>query len=191
MMRRRAGSAPQWRLSVAGWRRVRRRTAGPVALLVLAACVRTAPPETRPREESEPLLGGVVTAGTLQTDGSMRLSEVARIEVERLTALGPIYTPYEVGPRLVWSEAIQRFLVETLAPVVEGEGLPVSTHALVWVLIGANGAVADAVMQTTSEVEAFDVAALKVAEGLRFVPAGVGGQPVAVWVIREISLTME
>lgn len=116
---------------------------------------------------------------------------MARIEVERLKALGPIYTPYEVGPHLVWSAETQRLLVETLAPAVEEEGLPVSSHALVWVLIGADGAVADAVMQTTSEVEAFDEAALKVAKGLRFVPAGVGGQPVAVWVIREISLTME
>lgn len=132
-----------------------------------------------------------MTAGTRQTDRPTRLSEIARIEVERLTALGPIYTPYEVGPRIVWSETTQRLLVETLAPVVEEEGLPVSTHALVWVLIGANGAVADTVIQTTSEVAAFDEAALKVAKGLRFVPAGVGGQPVAVWVIREISLTME
>ncbi|MFQ5678062.1 MAG: energy transducer TonB [Gemmatimonadota bacterium] len=111
--------------------------------------------------------------------------------MERLKALGPIYTPYEVSPRLRWDEDTQRLLVETLAPVLEENELPVGTHALVWVLIGADGAVADAVIQTTSESEAFDEAALKVAKGLRFLPAGVGGQPVAVWVIREISLTME
>lgn len=114
-----------------------------------------------------------------------------RAETERLKALGPAYTPYEEGPRLIWDEVAQRAVVETLAPVIESRDLPVSTRALLWVLVGADGVVAAAVVQTSSSIDAFDRAALALAEELRFAPARTDGNRVPAWVIREISLLMQ
>lgn len=119
------------------------------------------------------------------------VSEGARIETERLQALGPTYTPFEQGPRLIWDRVAQRAVVETLAPVIEAQGLPVTTRALLWVLVGADGRVVDAVVQTHSSSTAFDRAALELAPKLLFDPARANGERVPVWVIREISLLMQ
>lgn len=118
------------------------------------------------------------------------VSETARSETERLKEAGPTYTPYDRGPRPVWDEEAQRALVEVLAPVVEAQRLPVNARALVWTLVGPDGRVADAVVQTTSSNAAFDRAAVAVAKRLRFRPATTEGRPLPVWVIREVSLVM-
>lgn len=119
------------------------------------------------------------------------LSERARVEAERLQELGPVYTPYDRGPRIRWDEASQRAVVEKLAPVVEREGLSLRTRALLWVLVGADGRAVDATVQTSSASEAFDRAALELVSALPFVPAVADGRRVPVWVIREVSLLMQ
>lgn len=119
------------------------------------------------------------------------VSEADRIETERLRNLGPVHTPYEQGPRLIWDDAAQRAVVDVLAPVVESRRLPIRTRALVWVLVGVDGTSVDAVVQTSSASEPFDRAAIELAKRLRFIPAAVDGKRVPVWVIREISLLMQ
>lgn len=119
------------------------------------------------------------------------LSERARVEAERLRELGPVYTPYDRGPRIRWDEASQRAVVDELAPLVEAEGLPLRTRTLLWVLVGADGVVVDATVQTRSSSEAFDRAALELVAALPFVPALAEGRRVPVWVIREVSLLMQ
>lgn len=153
------------------------------------ACYRLPPPRNGPA-------GGASERGE-ETGRATRpepppVSEAQRAEAERLQALGPVYTPYDQGPRLLWDEAAQRAVVETLAPVIEARGLPVTTRGLVWVLVGAGGRVVDAVVQTSSSSEPFDGAALELASRLRFDPARAeDGGRVPVWVIREISLLMQ
>lgn len=156
------------------------------AALATTACYRPPPPPN----------GAAGNRAEGERDADARyepppLSEAARLEAERLKSLGPVYTPYERGPRLIWDEAAQRALVETLAPVVEERRLPIRTQALLWVLVRADGLVVDAVVQTSSSRDAFDRAALELARKLRFVPATTDGKPVPVWVIREISLLMQ
>lgn len=166
-------------------------TGGLLALALVAglACYRLPPPQDGPR-------GGSRERGEQSAEATRAepppVSDAQRAEAERLQALGPVYTPYGQGPRPLWDEAAQRAVVETLAPVVEARGLPVATRALVWVLVGADGRVVDAVVQTSSSSEPFDRAALDLASKLLFDPARAeDGGRVPVWVIREISLLMQ
>ena len=109
----------------------------------------------------------------------------------RLREAGPTLTEYDVGPRVRWTPEAQRLLTRTLGPVVEQRGLGASARALYWVLVGADGRVWDAVLHSTSGSEAFDAAAAEVARSLPWHPASLDGQPVATWVLREISLLMQ
>lgn len=154
-----------------------------LAALLAPGCIRPPPPGSGSSERP----GGTAAAPSVQPAST----EQARVEAERLKALGPIYTPYDRGPRIAWDEEVQRTLTETLVPVLERHRLPVRTRTLAWVLVGADGAVWDAVVQTSSGNAAFDEAALEVARALRFVPAVVDRRPAGAWVIREISLLMQ
>ncbi|MFQ5690957.1 MAG: energy transducer TonB [Gemmatimonadota bacterium] len=104
---------------------------------------------------------------------------------------GPAYTPYDEGPQAIWDEEIQKLLVDTLLPVLRKHDLPARTETLLWVLIGPDGQVADAVVQTSSGNEEYDRAAEAVAVRMRFRPALRAGHAVPVWVIRDISLVMQ
>ena len=115
----------------------------------------------------------------------------AEADLARLREAGPTYTPYERGPRLLWGVESERLLTSRLLPVLREEELPARTRALFWVLVGPEGRVAEAVLQTSSGNDAFDAAAGEVAAGLRFFPATVGGRAVPVWVVREVSLLMQ
>lgn len=152
-------------------------------LLALAGvgCYRLPPPESPAAGET----GGEPALSVSE------VSERARVETERLRSLGPVYTPYDRGPRLVWYEAAHRAVIEALAPVVEAQRLPVRTRTLLWLLVGADGRVVDARVQTSSASERFDRAALALAEQLLFEPAIADGRRAPVWVIREISLLMQ
>lgn len=163
-------------------------------LLLATGCWRPPPPpDARPpdRPARQPD-GDAEPAGTRSgEEPPAPPAEAVAAEVERLRKLGPIYTPYETGPRLVWNVDSERLLTERLLPVLRERDLPARTHALYWVLVAADGSVADVVLQTSSEVAPFDEAAAEVARRLRFRPAVTNGRPHAVWVIRDISLLMQ
>lgn len=108
-----------------------------------------------------------------------------------LVEMGPTYTEYAIGPRLLSGEWLTNLLSDTLAPVVDRhEELSVQDHALFWVLVDRNGEVRDAVLHTSSESDAFDRAARVVAQRLQFRPAVAEGKAVPVWVLERVSLLM-
>lgn len=135
--------------------------------------------------------GGEGRPDTGSAAGASPSADAFAREVERLRNLGPLYTPFDVGPRLLWDEASEALLTDRLLPVLREHELPSATKALFWLLVGGDGAVADVVIQTSSGNRAFDRAAAEVARGLRFRPATTNQRPHAVWVIRGISLLMQ
>ncbi len=112
-------------------------------------------------------------------------------DVQALRELGPAFIPYDEGPRALWDTETQARLTKTLLPVLRREGLGARTRTIFWVLISATGEVVELVPQTGSGSEAFDEAAAAFARQLVFRPAIRGGHPVAVWVVREISIVMQ
>lgn len=151
--------------------------------LAVAGC-RPHPPEGGPSPSAAAGSPAKAPADAAVAEGAWR-------ETERLKEAGPSYTPYDRGPRQVWDDEAQRALVEVLAPVVEAQRLPVNTRTLVWTLVGPDGRVADAVVQTSSGNGAFDRASVQLAKRLRFRPATAEGGAIPVWVIREVSLMMQ
>lgn len=111
-------------------------------------------------------------------------------DVEELRALGPAYIPYDRGPRTLWDTEAEAMVARTLLPVVRAEDLPARTRTYFWLLIRADGTVADIRLQTSSGNDAFDQAATDVVTRLRFIPAIRGERAVPTWVVRDISLLM-
>ncbi len=127
---------------------------------------------------------------------SARAAEAARAaavpeDAEELQKLGPIYIPYDQGPRPIWTTESQALLTRTLVPVLREEDLPARTRTMFWILVRRDGTVADLVLQTSSGNRAFDEAATRFARTLEFVPAVRANRPVATWVLREISILMQ
>lgn len=116
--------------------------------------------------------------------------EAVAAEVETLRAAGPSVTPYDRPPRLVWDDASETMLLETLLPVLGRHGLPASTRSRYWLLVGADGRVHEVILQTGYANEDFHRAGAEVAAELRFRPAVRDGRPVAAWALQTISLTM-
>lgn len=112
-------------------------------------------------------------------------------DLEQLRALGPVYIPYDESPRLIWDTESQAMVARGLLPIVRGEGMPARTRTSFWLLVSADGVVADLVIQTSSGNADFDQAASAVARRLRFRPAIRGQRAVPTWVIRDVSLIMQ
>ncbi len=143
--------------------------------------------EVAAREAAEAAARDSALAGSEATARAAAVSE----DAEELRKLGPIYIPYDQGPRPVWTTEAQALLTRTLVPVLREEGLPARTRAMLWILIRRDGTVADLVLQTSSGNRAFDEAATRFAQMLEFVPAIRANRPVATWVLREISILMQ
>ncbi len=154
---------------------------------IAAAVVRDSLAEVAAREAAEAAARDSALAGSEAAARAAAVSE----DAEELRKLGPIYIPYDQGPRPVWTTEAQALLTRTLVPVLREEGLPARTRAMLWILIRRDGTVADLVLQTSSGNRAFDEAATRFAQMLEFVPAIRANRPVATWVLREISILMQ
>lgn len=147
-----------------------------------------------------PPAGAGAEAGTPARSGDARAAEPAvapkspeavAAEVAALKERGPVYTPFDRPPRILWDPTTDSLLAATLLPVLERHGLPANTRSLYWILVGADGQVHDVVLQTgMAGSDDFHRAGAEAAAGFRFTPAVRDGEPVSVWVLREISLTM-
>ncbi|MFI5280334.1 MAG: TonB family protein, partial [Gemmatimonadales bacterium] len=71
--------------------------------------------------------------------------------------------------------------VPLAAPVASWRGAGTPTPAVLWVHVGADGAVQEVRVASASTEPGFTEAAKRVAARLTFVPAQKGGQPVAAW----------
>lgn len=112
-------------------------------------------------------------------------------DVEKLRELGPVYTPYDIGPDLATrEERLDGLLKATLVPVILRYDLAPDEWARYWVLVDREGTVRETVLQLPSGHTAFDSAARAVAENLQFVPAERDGEAVPVWILARISLLM-
>lgn len=131
------------------------------------------PPRREPRDVAEPGPSGPV----LVTD------------VDSLKALGPVYTPYDVGPVLRKGD-VEGLLRATILPVVRKHDLAPDEWARFWVLVDRQGRVVDAVDHLVSGHGAFDDAARVAARQLRFRPAVRDEEFVPVWILVRISLLM-
>jgi len=119
-----------------------------------------------------------------------RTAEPINEDLEVLRELGPSYIPYDEGPRTVWDTESQANVTKALLPVVRSEDLEARTRAYFWLLVRADGTVAETVLQTSSGNAPFDARAEDVARQLLFRPAMRGGRAVPTWVVRDISLVM-
>jgi len=161
-----------------------------LAVLAVGACTRLPPPDGRPAgsgRTAEAEAQDPARAGGPAPSGS---AEVAT-EVEELRRIGPTYIPFDAGPETIWDTEAEAVLSKNLLPVLRDEELPAATKTTYWLLIGADGRVAGIVVQTGSGNASFDAAGAEVAKRLRFRPARRGRRPVAVWVLKEISLLMQ
>lgn len=144
-------------------------------------------PAATPRADSA--AGGDGDAGG--TDDGYPAGPVTVTDVEKLRELGPVYTPYEIGPDLATrEERLDGLLKATLVPVILRYELAPDEWARYWVLVDREGTVRETVLQLPSGHTAFDSAARAVAENLQFVPAERDGEAVPVWILARISLLM-
>lgn len=107
-----------------------------------------------------------------------------------LRQAGPTYVAYDDGPVLRRSDHLTGLLEDHLLPVIEEEDLPLRTSTLFWVLVTAEGGVADVELHTSSPAEAFDRAAAEVARRLEYEPARRNGRPLPVWILTRVHLRM-
>lgn len=99
----------------------------------------------------------------------------------------PVITPYTVAPELKNREAVLRALQRLYPPMLRDAG--VGGRVVVWVFIDDNGKVLKSQIKTGSGFEAFDEAALKVANLMQFSPAINMDKRVKVWVQIPITFT--
>lgn len=110
--------------------------------------------------------------------------------VEELEETGPTYVVYDRGPVLRQSDRLTDLLEKHLLPIIEDRDLPLRTFTLFWILVRADGTVADVELHTPSTVEAFDRAAAEVARRLKYEPAYRRGRPLPVWILDRVHLRM-
>jgi protein TonB len=101
-------------------------------------------------------------------------------ETERNLAAAPTFTPMTVHPELLNPKEITEALLDYYPPVLRDAG--VGGRVLVWFFIDEGGRVVRTLIHESSGYDAFDQAALKVADRMEFSPAYNRDQRVPVWV---------
>jgi len=104
----------------------------------------------------------------------------------------PRFFPYDSPPRLVNNQEVRRVLTDAYPPLLKESGI--GGEVVVWLWISEEGEVLDTQVRDdppgTSGYYALDVAALDVADSMRFEPAMNGDEPTAVWVQIPITFTV-
>ncbi len=97
----------------------------------------------------------------------------------------PVFTPYEVGPRLRDPAKATRIVESHYPLLLKRAGL--SATVTVWAFIDTEGLVKNAVVNASSGHERLDQAAVAAVKEFRFHPALVGDGKVPVWVAIPIT----
>lgn len=92
---------------------------------------------------------------------------------------------YDVAPRLVNAQEVETALNERYpSELREAE---ISGSVVLWLFVDDTGAVAEAMVHKSSDYEAFDTAALVIAEAMKFRPALMDENPVGVWMLQKVD----
>lgn len=146
------------------------------------------PPEdvARPAEPTVPdaEVDDDVTISPTDIDAFDRAPPPPPASVER-EARDVRYIPREVDPRATNDAEIRDLLQRHYPRGLRDAG--VEGSVTLWIFVDESGEVAEARVHESSGYEAFDRAALEVAEEMEFEPAVNRDRPIGVWVVRRIS----
>jgi periplasmic protein TonB len=112
-------------------------------------------------------------------EGGRASGTSTKVTAENIEA-APVFTPYTVKPELQNRDAVQRALVRNYPPLLRDAGI--GGTVLLWALIDEGGVVLKTQVKEASGHEAFDEAAKKVADIMKFSPALNRDQKVKVWI---------
>jgi protein TonB len=100
----------------------------------------------------------------------------------------PQPTPFTTAPRILNLEDVQRAHAAAYPPLLRDAGIGGTVR--VWFFVDATGSVGNTLVAESSGHEAFDQAALEVAEVFRFAAAQNRGTVVPVWISLPITFTV-
>lgn len=120
-------------------------------------------------------------------DDEARLEELRELDLsEGRFMVDPAFPlPYHTGPEFLNRERAQQAIEEAYPPVLRDGGIGGTVFA--WLLVTAEGEVAERRVVASSGYEALDRAALRVADVFRFRPATWEGCSTHAWVQFPIS----
>jgi TonB family protein len=101
----------------------------------------------------------------------------------------PTFTPMTVRPQLRNNRAVQQALMRYYPPLLRDAGIGGTVN--VWFFIDENGRVQRTQINETSGYDAFDEAALKVADLMEFSPAYNRDKKVPVWVALDVTFEVQ
>lgn len=101
----------------------------------------------------------------------------------------PTFTPMTVRPQLTNNREVQEALQRHYPPLLRDAGIGGKVN--VWFFIDEEGRVQNTQINTTSGYDAFDQAALRVADMMEFTPAYNRDQRVPVWVSFDITFEVQ
>jgi TonB family protein len=104
---------------------------------------------------------------------------------DRDLSAAPVFTPMTVRPQLQNTRAVRAALERFYPPLLRDAGIGGTVK--VWFFIDENGRVQRTQINTSSGYDAFDQAALRVADIMEFSPAYNRDQRVPVWVALDIT----
>lgn len=104
-------------------------------------------------------------------------------------AAAPTFTPMTVRPRMLNSDDVAGLLVRHYPPVLRDAGIGGTVQ--VWFFIDETGTVVRTLVHRSSGFDAFDHAALQVADRMAFSPAYNRDQPVPVWVSLAVRFEVQ
>jgi len=121
-----------------------------------------------------------IPATTFDANPIEQLPLPARASGEADLAAAPHFTPYEVAPKLINRDELMRALLQYYPPLLRDAGI--GGTVVMWFYIDTAGRVLRTQVIESSGFPAFDEAAGKVAEQMRFTPALNRDQKIPVWV---------
>ncbi len=108
-------------------------------------------------------------------------------EVETDISAAPVFVVTTVKPGLINGDELQRALEREYPPLLRDAGIGGTT--IVWFFIDEDGVVQNQQVHTSSNHQALDEAALRIAPVARFTPAYNRDKRVAVWIELPITFT--
>lgn len=112
-----------------------------------------------------------------------------RGDEESELAAAPTFTPMTVRPRLLNGDEVAQLLVRHYPPLLRDAGIGGTVD--VWFFIDRTGCVVRTLVNETSGFDAFDEAALRVADRMAFSPAYNRDQAVPVWVSLKVRFEVQ
>ena len=127
---------------------------------------------------------------TTKEDGAARdLTNMLKERIAKIDAMissqQPVFTPYEVAPRMTNTPEVQRALARAYPTLLRDAGIGGSV--LIWFFIDEEGTVQETVVNQSSGHFQLDEAALTVADIVRFTPAMNRDKVVPVWISLPIT----